>query len=415
LPFATVGMIVLNTAVSFGAWSLSGGGWYIATDEAGETVWIVEEMILRYGHGLRPWQWITSNFLHADFLHLLGNMFCLWGFGLVTEGKIGWQRFLAIYFGIGVAQCAVEQTMMIFASAGGSLGASAVIFGLLAMAMVWAPQNEMQCIFLFFVRPIPFDASLYTIATVAVFIQIGTGMFAGLTVTSQLLHLMGAVAGFAVGVVMLKRGWVDCEGWDLFSVWSGKEITTHDEQDKAVQALLKESHDKRIADSSDGQPVSPTPAPSVSAPATWTATPLQPVAEQESETVTALRASLAAADPARAFALFQELASDPLNWPLPEKELLKTISLFHKQSRWQESIPAMVTYLEDFTEQDTKVRLKLAHILIDAAHRPRQALQVLAKLNLPLLAEKEAAMLQKLSQRAEATTGKVAEEAVEDW
>ena len=65
LPFATVGMIVLNAGVSFAAWAATGGGWYIATDELGQTVWIVDEMILQYGHGLRPWQWITSNFLHG--------------------------------------------------------------------------------------------------------------------------------------------------------------------------------------------------------------------------------------------------------------------------------------------------------------------------------------------------------------
>ena len=44
LPFATVGMIVLNAIVSFAAWSLTGGGWYIATNELGETVPVVEEM-----------------------------------------------------------------------------------------------------------------------------------------------------------------------------------------------------------------------------------------------------------------------------------------------------------------------------------------------------------------------------------
>ena len=150
LPYATVGMIVLNAGVSFAVWAATGGGWHIATEELDETARIVEEMMLQYANGLRPWQWITSNFLHADILHLLGNMFCLWSFGLVTEGKVGWWRFLMIYFGIGVAQCDFEQTLMLSASTGGSLGASSVIYGLLAICMVWAPQNEMSCVFLFF-------------------------------------------------------------------------------------------------------------------------------------------------------------------------------------------------------------------------------------------------------------------------
>ena len=68
---------------------------------------LVNQLMLQYGT-FKPWQWITSNFMHAGFMHLLGNMFCLWGFGLVVEGKIGWWRFLLVYLGIGITQCAAR-------------------------------------------------------------------------------------------------------------------------------------------------------------------------------------------------------------------------------------------------------------------------------------------------------------------
>lgn len=419
LPYATVGMIVLNAIVSFAAWTMTGGGWYLATDELGQTVWIVEEMILQYGHGLRPWQWISSNFLHGDIIHLLGNMFCLWGFGLVAEGKIGWQRFLLIYFGIGVAQCGIEQTCMLFASQGGSLGASAIIFGLLAICMVWAPQNEMSCVMFITLRPIVFEASLYAIATVALLIELGTGMLAGLSVTSQALHLMGAAAGFAIGVVMVKRDWVDCEGWDLFSVWAGKDFSARfdakDAEDAAAAALIQQAQEKRLAARVDEQGPQSAPARTVPAVDPLLSPPLQVEAPPESVELTALRAAIAAANPARAYVLFQQIADDPLNWPLPEKELIQTIALFHKQSLWTDSIPAMVTYLRNFTAQDAKVRLKLAHILIDAARRPRQALRVLETLHAPLLSDQEAGMLQKLTERAQSVMGTADEPPVEDW
>ena len=102
---------------------------------------LVNQLILQYGT-FKPWQWITSNFMHAGIMHLLGNMFCLWGFGLVVEGKIGWWRFLLVYLGIGITQCGLEQTLMLFADEGGSLGASAIIYGLMAMCMVWAPRMK---------------------------------------------------------------------------------------------------------------------------------------------------------------------------------------------------------------------------------------------------------------------------------
>ena len=90
--------------------------------------------------------------MHADLWHLAGNMLFLflWVFGWVIEGKLGWWRYLLVYLGIGAAQCALEQTIVgaIPAAAGQySLGASAAaIFGLLAMALVWAPVNNFQLI-----------------------------------------------------------------------------------------------------------------------------------------------------------------------------------------------------------------------------------------------------------------------------
>ena len=33
-----------------------------------------------------------------------------------------------------------------------------------------------------------------------------------------MLHSLGAFVGVPIGVVMLRKGWVDCEGWDLLSL-----------------------------------------------------------------------------------------------------------------------------------------------------------------------------------------------------
>ena len=124
-PWATIALIVVNALV-FGLCEAAG---YEG----------VEDWILVYGDGLHPLQWLTSNFIHGDFFHLLGNMFCLWGFGLVIEGKTGWLSFLGIYLGLGVVECGMEQALTLNLDGGASFGASAVIYGLIAMALVWAP------------------------------------------------------------------------------------------------------------------------------------------------------------------------------------------------------------------------------------------------------------------------------------
>ena len=116
-PFATVGLIIVNSLVFI---ALPSALERAVSVDAGEETWI-----LQYGNGLHPVQWVTSNFIHGDFGHLLGNMFCLWAFGIIVEGKIGWWRFLLVYFGIGMLQCASEQLITLGVAEGASFGASA--------------------------------------------------------------------------------------------------------------------------------------------------------------------------------------------------------------------------------------------------------------------------------------------------
>ncbi|SJZ68000.1 rhomboid family intramembrane serine protease [Sediminibacterium ginsengisoli] len=53
----------------------------------------------------KPWQLLTHMFMHANFSHILGNMFGLWMFGSVLENVWGSKRFLTFYLicGLGAA------------------------------------------------------------------------------------------------------------------------------------------------------------------------------------------------------------------------------------------------------------------------------------------------------------------------
>lgn len=188
-----------------------------------------DDWILDY-RTIAPLQWVTSNFLHADWSHLISNMVFLWVFGLIVEGKVGWLRFLAICLTIGVVQCAIEQTLFFqLATDGGSLGASSVIFGLLAISLVWAPLNDVTWMFVFFRYGNTFEVKVRSVAfafTALQFFWMGLGAMlgAGFGPSSELLHLMGAAIGLPIGVIMLKKGWVDCEEWDWFSVRKGLHL-----------------------------------------------------------------------------------------------------------------------------------------------------------------------------------------------
>ena len=89
-PYATIGLIVVNTIC------------FVATGFALNER-LLEPWLLQYGEGLNPLEWIPAAFAHGGFMHLIGNMFFLWGFGLVVEGKLGWRVFLPLYFGMAAA------------------------------------------------------------------------------------------------------------------------------------------------------------------------------------------------------------------------------------------------------------------------------------------------------------------------
>ncbi len=409
LPIVTGAMILLNVLAYLGLGALE------AQMNEEDFAFLANQLILQYGT-FKPWQWITSNFMHAGFMHLLGNVFCLWGFGLVVEGKIGWWRFLLVYLGIGVTQCAVEQTLMLFADEGGSLGASAIIYGLMAMCMVWAPENEMNCFLLIGFRPTTMDIPLYSLGVFFVFIELLTGLIAGLTFGSQVLHLMGAGIGFGVGVVMLKKDWVDCEGWDLFNVWAGTQHKAREEQAEAAEKIVREAQSRHLASlMGKPRPTSASEAAPLSADDLFqTAAPLTAPVDR-SLALASLRQAIARNDPQTAFACFEQMADDPFATDLPEAELLKIIALFHQQKLWSASIPALVRYLQNFQASEPQVRLWLARILIQAENRPAQALSVLAKLNATLLKPEDRQLVAKLRTRAQQLQAEHTQEIVQDW
>ncbi|MHC4933560.1 MAG: rhomboid family intramembrane serine protease, partial [Planctomycetota bacterium] len=178
----------------------------------------INSWILEFGT-INPLTWFTSAFTHLDWFHLIFNMAFLWAFGMVVEAHIGWKRFLAIYFTLVAVEGAVVQTIMLGASYGGAAGASGAIFGLMAIAALWAPRNLVTYFWLFFVF-FDFSAQITVWAFCVGYIafQFVGFLLLGFGMSSELLHIIGAGIGGGVGVLMLHKHWVRTAGWDYFSL-----------------------------------------------------------------------------------------------------------------------------------------------------------------------------------------------------
>ncbi len=105
-----------------------------------------------------PLTLITSQFLHAGFLHIGSNMLFLWIFGNNIEEKLGGIRFLIFYLTCG-ALAALAQWFFSVGSLIPALGASGAIAGVMGAYIIRFPNAKILTLvplfIIFFVARIP--------------------------------------------------------------------------------------------------------------------------------------------------------------------------------------------------------------------------------------------------------------------
>lgn len=386
-PVGTIGLIAFNTLIFL----LTGCG----SDAS------IERWGLEYGNGLHPVEWLTSNFLHEGWLHLIGNMLFLWGFGMVVEGKLGWQRFLIVYLGLGIVECGLEQTLAlgtrkpepsVSAPAAAaekdasesdrdhttnSVGASAIVYGLMALALVWAPLNELSCVLLIYLgRFVLFDLAIWQFSLIFVGLEELNVLFTHETFTVSLLHLLGAALGFGLGVAMVKNRLVDCEGWDLFNVitkFSDLEegfakalaFLQPDEPTSRPKKKKKKNNTDRISGTAPGDEEQADRGGS----------------ELPAKTLRALKEGLGAGQGQVAHSAYLRILHFSPDWKLPDEDLMQMIELLLKESDWGNSVPLMEQYVARSLADSDQVRLRLAKILLTVQRRPSRAMRVLGELS----------------------------------
>lgn len=91
----------------------------------------------------------TTMFLHAGWMHLLGNMLFLWIFGDNVEHRLGGFRYLLTYLATGVA-ATLFFAFFVPDSQVPLVGASGAISGILGLYFLWFPRNQVK-VFIFFI------------------------------------------------------------------------------------------------------------------------------------------------------------------------------------------------------------------------------------------------------------------------
>jgi membrane associated rhomboid family serine protease len=403
-PYATVGLIVLNVALFFVVPPVASAP---QLDDDGEVIEDVasvsqfDRYALAIGDGrLHPIQWVTHNFLHYGILHLAGNMLFLWAFGIVVEGKLGPVMYLLAYLAIGTFHGAFVQSLLMRSGLDmHAAGASAVVYGLLAVCMIWAPRNEVNCIVILLLgyRSFVYHWDLYY-TTVALF-YIGEQLFGllvwgglgGKIMLSEIGHLSGAFWGLMAAVILLKAGLVDCEDWDVFSLWAKRKKLAQewkkrgeqlDHEKTVLRSFVKSQARARMPDrgeSEDGDPQSHD--------------------ERAAAAARRVRSLIDKGDVQAALAAYDKSKRSLFNWP-SQPDLYEMIKGLHGKGAETDSIRMMRDHCRHYPENSAKVRLKLAQVLIRDRQRPAEALRVLAEISQGSLAPDLETARQKLIRKA---------------
>lgn len=148
-------------------------------------------------------------FLHADFFHMLFNMYFLYLFGRAVENVLGGLKYLALYLISGIASSIFHTA---FSFLGGStayvipaIGASGAISGVLGAYLILYPGTSLIMGWMFFFFPMFFriKAAYYLIFWFATQLIYGYARLA--ESTAVFAHVGGFIAGIALLPLLAKK------------------------------------------------------------------------------------------------------------------------------------------------------------------------------------------------------------------
>ncbi|PZO76619.1 MAG: rhomboid family intramembrane serine protease [Mesorhizobium amorphae] len=163
---------------------------------------VFDTAVLPPGYAIVPEDltYLTYSFLHADWLHLGGNMLFLWVFGDNVEDALGHLRFLLFYL-LSAAAGALAHGLLVPESQAPLIGASGAVAGILSAYLILHPRVKIWV--LAFGR-IPLRVPAWVAIAAWIGFQILMLVILPEDEVSFAAHLGGAAAG-AVLVVILRR------------------------------------------------------------------------------------------------------------------------------------------------------------------------------------------------------------------
>lgn len=208
-PWINALLILLNVVIYFMTHSFSG-----SASTAG-LVRGVEQYILYPDRSIQLHQFLTYQFLHQGFYHLLGNMVFLYVFGNNLNEKLGNVAYLAFYLAGGV----LAGVGQVLTSNAPTLGASGSISAVAGLFLFLLPRTNVRMLIyiLIYVDVVEIPSLWFILFSVAKDI-FEPYLFGGSNV-AHFAHLSGYFTGFVVGGLLLALRLVQRDHYDLLALF----------------------------------------------------------------------------------------------------------------------------------------------------------------------------------------------------
>ena len=205
-PYANYVLIAVNVVVYLMQFTIDS-----ETGTMGFRSWVGHFMLNGSG---RPylWQFLSYAFLHANFMHILGNMYFLYLFGNNVNDKLGNIGYLCFYFS-GAIFSGVGHVLT---GGGDVIGASGAVAAVTGAYLVLFPQTLITVIYwFFFIGMIEIPALYLILLKMILFDNI---IARGSALVAYEAHLAGYAMGVSAMVITLATGLITGSSFDLWAM-----------------------------------------------------------------------------------------------------------------------------------------------------------------------------------------------------
>jgi membrane associated rhomboid family serine protease len=150
----------------------------------------------------------THMYIHADFFHVIFNMFLFYIMGIHFEHRVGFKWMAIVYWTTGILGGGVLNGILTISTNTTGIGASAAISGVIGTFAIMYPRDRVPMVLIFIILPrvqVAFGALVFILFQ-SFMMFFAVSIHPSLGTISYTAHLAGVMVGVVIGFILLKKG-----------------------------------------------------------------------------------------------------------------------------------------------------------------------------------------------------------------